>query len=62
MTLLERIKLGVKIFSLSEDQAIYTCFKNGIPLTDENLADVIQIIQNKAKNQQIESLKANHKQ
>jgi hypothetical protein len=60
MTLLERIKLGLKIFSISDDHAIYTCFKNGIPLTDENLADVIQTLQNRKKIQNQENLKSSH--
>ena len=50
MNILKKIRSVFKIFSLNRDQAIYNCLENDIPLTDENIVHVIEILDTKRKN------------
>lgn len=50
MKLLQRIKNYLRLFSIKRNEAIYTCIKNDIPLTDENIKEVTQVLQQKEKN------------
>lgn len=50
MKLLQRIKNYLRLFSIKRNEAIYTCIKNDIPLTDENIKEVMQVLQQKEKN------------
>lgn len=52
--ILQKIKNLLKLFSIKRDKAIYTCLQNNIPLTDENINEVIDILKQK---EQIELLK-----
>ena len=58
MKFLERIKNYLRLFSIKRNEAIYTCIQNDIPLTDENIKEVMGIL--KQKNNQ--SNKTIHKQ
>ena len=44
MNFLKNINYVLKIFSIKEDEALYKCLKNDIPLTDENILHMIEII------------------
>ena len=50
MNIFKKISSVFKIFSLNRDQAIYNCLENDIPLTDENIVHVIEILDTKRKN------------
>ena len=50
MNLLKKIRSMLIIFSLKRDQSIYNCLENDIPLTDENIVHVIEILDTKRKN------------
>ena len=47
MKTLERIKNYLRLFSIKRNEAIYTCIQNDIPLTDENIKEVIGILKQK---------------
>ena len=57
MDFIKKIKLATQLFKLDESQAIFICFENNIPLTDENLAHVIDILKSKQKKIEIEKFK-----
>ncbi|NHM00974.1 hypothetical protein [Flavobacterium difficile] len=44
MKLLEKLKNYMKLFSVKRNEAIYTCLQNNIPLTDNNISDVEEIV------------------
>ena len=44
---LERIKNYFRLFSIKRNEAIYTCIQNDIPLTDENIKEVMGILKQK---------------
>ena len=44
---LQQTKNYFKLFSIKRDEAIYTCLKNNIPLTDENIKEVSDILKQK---------------
>ncbi|MCU4190032.1 hypothetical protein M9Q43_12790 [Flavobacterium sp. HXWNR29] len=50
MKILERIKNYFRLFSIKRNEAIYTCIQNDIPLTDENIKEVMQVLKQKEKN------------
>lgn len=45
--MLERFKNFFRLFSIKRDEAIYTCLQNNIPLTNENIEEVIGILKQK---------------
>lgn len=47
MKFLERIKNHLRLFSIKRNEAIYTCIQNDIPLTDENIKEVTQVLKQK---------------
>ena len=47
MKFLERIKNHLRLFSIKRNEAIYTCIQNDIPLTDENIKEVMGILKQK---------------
>ena len=47
MKILERIKNHFRLFSIKRNEAIYTCIQNDIPLTDENIKEVMGILKKK---------------
>ena len=47
MKTLEKIKNYLKLFSIKRDEAIYTCLQNNIPLTNENIKEVMEIVKQK---------------
>ena len=49
MKLLKVIYELYEIIISRKDEAIYTCLKNDIPLTDENVAHVIEILKYKKR-------------
>lgn len=61
MKTLERIRNFFKLFSLKRDEVIYTCIQNNIPLTDENIKDVLEIFKQKEHQQILENYKLNKK-
>lgn len=44
MRLFEKLKNYLKLFSVKRNEAIYTCLQNNIPLTDNNISDVEEIV------------------
>jgi len=48
--ILERIKNYFRLFSIKRNEAIYTCIENDIPLTDQNVKEVMQVLKQKGKN------------
>ena len=44
---LQQTKNYFKLFSIKRDEAIYTCLKNNIPLTDENIKEVNDVLKQK---------------
>ena len=44
MRLLEKLKNYLKLFSVKRNEAIYTCLQNNIPLTDNNVSEVEEIV------------------
>ena len=46
---LQTLKNYLKLFYLKKNKAIYTCLKNNIPLTDNNIKEVIEILNHKKK-------------
>lgn len=57
MKILEKIKNYLKLFSVKRDEAIYTCLQNNIPLTNENIKEVKEIVKQKEKNDLLEQFK-----
>jgi hypothetical protein len=55
--ILQKIKNLFKLFSVKRDEAIYTCLQNDIPLTDENINDVIEILKQKERIKLLEKFK-----
>ncbi|MEC4005904.1 hypothetical protein OX283_014635 [Flavobacterium sp. SUN052] len=47
MNFLKRLNYILKVFSVTEDEAIIFCLKNDMPLTDENITHVINILKHK---------------
>lgn len=47
--MLEKIKNYLNLFYLKRDEAIYTCLKNDIPLTDNNVKEVKEILEQSNK-------------
>ena len=47
MKAFQQLKNYLKLFSIKRNEAIYTCIKNNIPLTDENIMEVISILKQK---------------
>lgn len=50
MKLLQQIKNYLRLFYIKRNEAIYTCIKNDIPLTDENIKEIMQVLQHKENN------------
>ena len=57
MKIIQKLKNSCKLFSIKRDEAIYTCLKNNIPLTDENIEEVREILKQKEKQVLIEEYK-----
>lgn len=57
MKILERIKNYFRLLSIMQKEAIYTCIQNDIPLTDENIKEVMEILKQKEKNDLLEQFK-----
>jgi len=49
----------LKLFSIKRDKAIYTCLQNDIPLTDENIKEVIEILKQKERIELLKNFKEN---
>lgn len=47
MKLIQQIKNFFKLFYIKRNEAIYTCIKNNIELTNENISEVKQILKTK---------------
>lgn len=50
MKLLEKLKNYMKLFSFKRDEAIYTCLQNNIPLTNDNVKEINDILKEKKLN------------
>ena len=57
MKILERIKNYFRLFSIQRDEAIYTCIQNDIPLTDENIKEVMGILKHKENKELLKNFK-----
>lgn len=57
MKILERIKNYFRLFSIKRNEAIYTCIQNDIPLTDENIKEVMGILKQKENKQVLKNFK-----
>lgn len=57
MKILERIKNYFRLFSIKRNEAIYTCIQNDIPLTDENIKEVMGILKQKENKQLLKNFK-----
>lgn len=57
MKILERIKNYFRLFSIKRNEAIYTCIQNDIPLTDENIKEVIGILKHKENKELLKNFK-----
>lgn len=57
MKTLEKIKNYLKLFSVKRDEAIYTCLQNDIPLTDENIKEVMEILKHKENKELLKNFK-----
>lgn len=55
MKTLEKIKNYLKLFSVKRDEAIYTCLQNNIPLTNENIKEVVEIVKQKEHKKTLEN-------
>ena len=49
MKIIQKLKNILQLFSIKRDEAIYTCIKNNIPLTDANIKDIKEILMQKKK-------------
>ncbi len=54
---LERIKNYFRLFSIKRNEAIYTCIQNDIPLTDENIKEVMGILKQKENKELLKNFK-----
>ena len=59
MKILQRFMNLLKLFSIKRNEAIYTCLKNNIPLTDENINEIKQIIKHKKELKDKQKIKNN---
>ena len=57
MKTLEKIKNYLKLFSVKRDEAIYTCLQNNIPLTNENIKEVMGILKHKENKELLKNFK-----
>ena len=57
MKTLEKIKNYLKLFSVKRDETIYTCLQNDIPLTDENIKEVMGILKHKENKELLKNFK-----
>jgi hypothetical protein len=57
MIIIQKIKNLLKLFSIKRDEAIYTCLQNDIPLTDQNIKEVIEILNQKERIKLLEKFK-----
>lgn len=57
MKIIRIIKSIYKVFSIKEDEAIYACLKKDIPLTDENILHMIEIIKQDKERKKLKILK-----
>lgn len=57
MKILERIKNYLRLFSIKRNEAIYTCIQNDIPLTDENIKEVMGILKHKENKELLKNFK-----
>lgn len=57
MKTLEKIKNYLKLFSVKRDEAIYTCLQNNIPLTNENIKEVAEIMKQKEHHKIMENFR-----
>lgn len=57
MKTLEKIKNYLKLFSVKRDEAIYTCLQNNIPLTNENIKEVMEIVKQKEQHKIMENFR-----
>lgn len=57
MKTLEKIKNYLKLFSVKRDEAIYTCLQNNIPLTNENIKEVVEIVKQKEQHKILENFR-----
>lgn len=55
MKTLEKIKNYLKLFSFKRDETIYTCLQNNIPLTNENIKEVMEIVKQKEQHKIMEN-------
>lgn len=57
MKILERLRNFFRLFSVKKDEAIYTCLKNDIPLTNENIKEVIGILKHQENKELLKNFK-----
>lgn len=57
MKILERIKNYFRLFSIKRNEAIYTCIQNDIPLTDENIKEVMAILKHRENKELLKNFK-----
>lgn len=57
MKILERIKNYFRLFSIKRNEAIYTCIQNDIPLTNENIKEVMGILKHKENKELLKNFK-----
>lgn len=57
MKILERIKNYLRLFFIKRNEAIYTCIQNDIPLTDENIKEVMGILKHRENKDLLKNLK-----
>lgn len=57
MKILERIKNYLRLFSVKRNEAIYTCIQNDIPLTDQNIKEVMGILKHKENKEILKNFK-----
>ena len=57
MKILERLRNFLRLFSVKKDEAIYTCLKNDIPLTNENIKEVIGILKHQENKELLKNFK-----
>lgn len=53
MKILEQIKNHFRLFSIKRNEAIYTCIENNIPLTNENIKEVMEVLKTKEYKKEI---------
>lgn len=57
----QQIKNVFKLFTIKRNEAIYTCLKNDIPLTDKNIQEIEEILKHKEKNKLLLEIKKREK-